>query len=93
MFVQRGNEADWKDIGIPGVRMRQLFIDVERDLQTFLLRIDPGTRVPARKSASCLRRYSHVWPASCGNCSVVRRSWSAFPNFKAIQGWQGRGSR
>lgn len=47
LYYQHAQDAAWDDIGIPGIRMRRLFVDRERHTETFLLRVDPGTTVPA----------------------------------------------
>jgi len=46
-FIQRRDESGWTDIGIPGARMRTLFIDPERHMKTFLLRMAPGCEIPS----------------------------------------------
>lgn len=42
-------EGDWVDAGVPGVRVKILAIDRERDRVTMLLRGDPGARYPAHR--------------------------------------------
>lgn len=43
----RSNEGDWQETGVPGVRVRMLYIDKEANRQTFLVRMDPGTSYPS----------------------------------------------
>lgn len=47
LIFQHSDDAAWEEIGIPGIRMRRLIVDRERRTETFLLRVEPGTTVPA----------------------------------------------
>lgn len=46
VYVQRGEEAVWQEIGVPGLAMRVLYRDRERGVMTFLLRMEPGAILP-----------------------------------------------
>lgn len=46
VFVNRDQEAAWLESGVPGVRVRTLFVDRQRGRQTFLLRAAPGATLP-----------------------------------------------
>lgn len=45
-YVQRAAAALWKPLGVPGVSYRMLFVDRDRGTQTFMLRLEPGARIP-----------------------------------------------
>jgi quercetin dioxygenase-like cupin family protein len=47
LFIQRGQDGAWQELGIPGVQIRMLFQDRPRNLQTFLLRMAAGAMLPA----------------------------------------------
>ena len=42
-------EGEWVDTGVPGIRVKILAIDRERDRVTMLLRGEPGARYPAHR--------------------------------------------
>ncbi|MCG8407819.1 MAG: cupin domain-containing protein [Phycisphaerales bacterium] len=46
-YIQRDNQGEWKEFGIPGARMRTLFVDRERMVKTFLLQMAPGCEIPS----------------------------------------------
>jgi anti-sigma factor ChrR (cupin superfamily) len=46
LFVLRAAQGAWEETGVPGVRVRRLFVDRERDQMTCLVRMDPGTAYP-----------------------------------------------
>lgn len=46
-YIQRDDRAEWKEFGIPGARMRTLFVDRERMVKTFLLQMAPGCEIPS----------------------------------------------
>lgn len=54
--ISRGDAAGWREIGIPGVRIRTLFLDRERNIHTFLMRCEPGAEVPD---------HPHAGPEEC----------------------------
>src|SRR5262245_46642306 len=43
----RSDEGPWKTLPFPGVRMKTLTVDDERNTATILLWLDPGSRLPA----------------------------------------------
>ncbi len=43
----RRNEDIWVSAGMPGVDMKQLFLEAETGRSTYLLRMQPGVRIPA----------------------------------------------
>ena len=43
----RSDEGEWSNIGAPGVQMRSLFRDARSGRTTFLVRMDPGARIPS----------------------------------------------
>ena len=43
----RRNEDNWVSAGMPGVDIKQLFLEAETGRSTYLLRMQPGVRVPA----------------------------------------------
>jgi putative transcriptional regulator len=47
LFIQRGATAAWEPTEVPGVVMRTLFVDRERNQLTALVRIEPGRSYPA----------------------------------------------
>ena len=46
LTVSRWEDAQWQDIGVPGIERRILYVDRERRCQTFLLRAAPGAVLP-----------------------------------------------
>lgn len=46
-FFQTAANAHWDDIGIRGAKVRTLFVDRDRGIKTFLLRMEPGCQIPA----------------------------------------------
>lgn len=70
-FIRRDAEGAWDDVGIPGVRRRTLFVDRRRNVQTFLLRIDPGCEImvhPHRDAEECF-----VLQGELQTCGTVLR--------------------
>jgi len=51
VFIQRDQDAAWRSIGLPGIRIRTLFMDRQRDLHTFLMRVEPGAELPPHPHA------------------------------------------
>ena len=45
------DESDWQPIDVPGIRVRQLFVDPARDLVTMLVRMEPGAEYPPHRHA------------------------------------------
>jgi anti-sigma factor ChrR (cupin superfamily) len=43
----RRNEDHWVNGGMPGVEIKQLFLEAETGRSTYLLRMQPGVRIPA----------------------------------------------
>ncbi|MFN0134936.1 MAG: cupin domain-containing protein [Phycisphaerae bacterium] len=52
----RANEGTWDETGVPGVRVRKLFIDQERNQFTAVVKMEPGTSWP---------RHRHDGPEEC----------------------------
>ncbi len=52
----RANEGNWDETGVPGVRVRKLFIDTERNQFTAVVKMEPGTSWP---------RHRHDGPEEC----------------------------
>lgn len=46
MVILRGGEMDWRESGVPGVRLRNLFADREHNRLTLLIKMDPGAVFP-----------------------------------------------
>jgi anti-sigma factor ChrR (cupin superfamily) len=59
-----GNDGDWTETGLPGIRAKVLAVDKVRSLATLLIRADPGAVYPSHK---------HHGPEEC---FVVRGSIS-----------------
>jgi len=55
-YTQTAAEADWLDSGIPGLKLRILALDRERDIVTMLIRGEPGARYPSHR---------HTRPEEC----------------------------
>lgn len=55
-FIKRHSEEDWQPIGIPGIHVRRLFLDPERNQITMLVRMAPGAEYP---------RHIHDGPEEC----------------------------
>ena len=55
-YTQTADEADWLDSGIPGLTLRILALDRERDVVTMLIRGEPGARYPSHR---------HTKPEEC----------------------------
>jgi anti-sigma factor ChrR (cupin superfamily) len=55
-YTQTADEADWLDSGIPGLKLRILALDRERDIVTMLIRGEPGARYPSHR---------HTKPEEC----------------------------
>jgi mannose-6-phosphate isomerase-like protein (cupin superfamily) len=47
VFIRRDRRGDWVEFGIPGIQLCILFRDQERDVQTSLIRMAPGSELPA----------------------------------------------
>ncbi len=56
LHITRASEADWEETGVPGVRVRKLFVDRERNQFTAMVQMDPGTSYP---------RHIHDAPEEC----------------------------
>lgn len=48
-LVVRKSEGEWAETSDPGVFVKLLFVDKERDTVTTLVRIEPGARIPAHR--------------------------------------------
>lgn len=46
IFIRRHSDLDWQQHRMPGVQVRYLYIDHERNTQTILMRCAPGVRFP-----------------------------------------------
>jgi anti-sigma factor ChrR (cupin superfamily) len=55
-YTQTAVEAEWLDSGIPGLTLRILALDRERDVVTMLIRGEPGSRYPSHR---------HTKPEEC----------------------------
>lgn len=51
-YTLAAGEGRWVDAGLPGVRLKILALDRQRDMVTLLLRADPGARYPAHRHSS-----------------------------------------
>lgn len=49
VLVVRSGALPWRETGMPGIRVRVLNRDVERSLQTLLVKMDPGAAIPAHR--------------------------------------------
>lgn len=49
LLVIRAGEGEWMETPDEGVFAKQLFVDRERDIVTSLIRMTPGSRVPAHR--------------------------------------------
>jgi quercetin dioxygenase-like cupin family protein len=47
--IRREDESDWQDTAIPGIRVRNLFVDAVNDRITMLVRMQPGTAYPSHR--------------------------------------------
>lgn len=56
MVVVRRSDGDWEETGVPGVRIRRLFVDRARNQFTGIVQMDPGTAYP---------RHVHDGPEEC----------------------------
>ena len=52
MSVVRGNETEWRALEVPGVSVRILRSDKATGESTALVRLEPGSRFPAKHTAS-----------------------------------------
>ncbi len=48
VFVE-ANRGDWHDVGVPGVRVRPLFVDPIEKMVTMMVHMDPGTSYPPHR--------------------------------------------
>ena len=55
-YTQTAAEAEWVDSGLPGLTLRILALDRERDVVTMLIRGEPGARYPSHR---------HTRPEEC----------------------------
>jgi len=51
LCVVRATQGDWEATGAPGVTVKQLSVDQERDRATMLVRMAPGSLYPAHRHA------------------------------------------
>ena len=51
-YTLTAGEGDWIDPGLPGLRVKILALDRERDLATLLIRAEPGARYPAHRHSA-----------------------------------------
>jgi putative transcriptional regulator len=49
LVIQRGAEASWESTAVPGVSVRVLFVDPEKNQLTALVRMAPGTSYPPHR--------------------------------------------
>lgn len=49
LVIERASRTAWEETGIPGIRMRRLLVDRERDRFTALVEMDAGSAYPAHK--------------------------------------------
>jgi putative transcriptional regulator len=49
VFIRRGGAMDWRTHQIPGIEFCVLGLDRDRNLQTTLIRVAPGVRIPAHR--------------------------------------------
>lgn len=56
LYLLRANEGSWDETGVPGVRVRKLFVDKSRNQFTAMVRMEPGTSYP---------RHRHDGPEEC----------------------------
>ena len=55
-YTQTAAEAEWVESGLPGITLRVLALDRERDVVTLLIRGEPGARYPSHR---------HTKPEEC----------------------------
>jgi quercetin dioxygenase-like cupin family protein len=46
VYISRVHRGDWIDLDFPGIQRRVLFRDPERNMQTSMLRMAPGSEIP-----------------------------------------------
>jgi anti-sigma factor ChrR (cupin superfamily) len=51
-YTLTAREGEWFDPGIPGLRVKILALDRERDLATILIRAEPGARYPSHRHSA-----------------------------------------
>jgi anti-sigma factor ChrR (cupin superfamily) len=51
-YTLTAREGEWFDPGIPGLRVKILALDRERDLATLLIRAEPGARYPSHRHSA-----------------------------------------
>lgn len=56
VYTVRANEGTWEETGVPGVRVRKLFVDHDRNQFTAVVKMEPGTSWP---------RHRHDGPEEC----------------------------
>jgi anti-sigma factor ChrR (cupin superfamily) len=49
LFTLRASEGMWEETAVPGVAVKPLFVDRERDYVTMLVRMAPGTSYPCHR--------------------------------------------
>jgi anti-sigma factor ChrR (cupin superfamily) len=49
LFLLRSNDSDWEATKVPGVAVRRLFFDAERQSVTMLVRMEAGARYPSHR--------------------------------------------
>lgn len=49
LHVVRRDEGRWEPVGLPGVWVKQLYADPERDSVTMLIRMEPGSQYPPHR--------------------------------------------
>ena len=47
--IRRKDESEWQDTALPGIRVRNLFVDAANDRITMLVRMQPGTAYPSHR--------------------------------------------
>lgn len=56
LFTLRASEGNWQETAVPGVSVKPLFVDKDRDYVTMLVRMAPGSSYP---------RHSHAGAEEC----------------------------
>ncbi len=48
-LLVRGSEGEWEATDVPGVAVRRLAVDSDRDVVTMMIRMEPGSRYPSHR--------------------------------------------
>jgi anti-sigma factor ChrR (cupin superfamily) len=49
VFIRRVQRGDWVDYGLPGIQLCVLFRDLDRKVQTSMIRMAPGSEIPEHR--------------------------------------------